>query len=279
MPVVSPKRIVIPVTGLIALGCLLLAVVRPEPGEGEFVVIGLIFGTLFGHTTLAAAWCALGPLPLVWRLPLSLLWLAALVASFVAQNPPGPTEMFVVLAAAMLGQWLIVQAGLWVLAIAYGWRLRFQAGPDSSAPPQRERQFGIRQLMIVTAIVGVLLGTGRIILTNLPAEWNVPGRDVAVIVFLGVAAILVTLPLVVAALLPKRSVPACVVVLIVIGVATIWEFPLLARVDPSAPAEVGYLLCWINAFTAAWILSFTLSVRLCGYSPARATEPSKTSES
>ncbi len=37
------------------------------------MTIGFFFGSFFGHTTLAAAWAALGPGPIGWRVPLSLV--------------------------------------------------------------------------------------------------------------------------------------------------------------------------------------------------------------
>lgn len=247
--------------------------ISPNGDDLGFIPAGLIFGTLFGQTTLAAAWCALGPLPLAWRMPLSLLWIAALVGSFFVNvlRHPGPAEFIYLLAASLLGQWLIVQAILWGLAIAYGWRLHFQLAADDTGgtPRQRDRQFGIRQLMIVTAIIGVLLGTGRIILTNLPPDMHFPGQEVGVVIFLAVSAILITLPLLVAAFLPRVAVVSCVVLLVVIGVATAWQFPLLALVDPTVPKEVAYLLFALNFFAAAWILAFVAAARLCGYETTR----------
>src|SRR4029077_1497547 len=51
-------------TPLIVLGLLLLALLGPN-GRSEYRVLGYFFGTVFGHTTLAAAWIAFGPLPLL----------------------------------------------------------------------------------------------------------------------------------------------------------------------------------------------------------------------
>lgn len=269
----SPQRIIVPVIALIALGCLALMTIGPAAESFRFIAVGLIFGTLFGQSTLAAAWSALGPLPLIWRLPLSLLWIAALVSAFFVNvvRHSAAAEFIIVLAASLLGQWLIVQTILWGLAVAYGWRLHFQAAADyrGSAPQPRDRQFGIRQLMIVTAIIGVLLGTGRIILTNLPPDMDFARGEAPVVIFLGVSAILITLPLLVAAFLPKWAVGSCAVLLVIIGAATVWQFPLLALVDPAVPKDVAYLLFAINFSAAAWILAFVAAARLCGYGTTR----------
>jgi hypothetical protein len=81
---------------LVALGLLLLAVLDPDPPgrTGEYIGLGCVFGTMFAHTTMASAWTAFGPAALVWRLPLSLLWVVMLAAALginVAING-GPDE-------------------------------------------------------------------------------------------------------------------------------------------------------------------------------------------
>jgi hypothetical protein len=269
---VSPKRAIFPVSVLIVLGCLLVAFV--DLGlNASMVWSGLIYGSMFGQTTLAGAWCALGPGRLIWRVPLSLVWVAALVFAFVFNLGMLVRIVFsdfvFVLAGGLLAQWLIVAVTLWALAIVYGWRIQFQPGETFLAQPHGRRQFGIRQLMILTASVGVLLGTGRMVISSFPAILEVSPRDVQIVVFLAIAAILITLPLLVSTLMPKWVVVSCVALLGVIGLATIWEFPLLKFVDPNMPDEVAYLLFSTNYVTAAWILAFALTMWLCGYGTTR----------
>ncbi len=54
-------------TPLVAFGWLLLAVMDPDPPGrlGEYIGIGFFLGTMFGQTTMASAWTAFGPAPLV----------------------------------------------------------------------------------------------------------------------------------------------------------------------------------------------------------------------
>jgi hypothetical protein len=54
---------------LVVPGSFMLGVLSPNATSGpiECIVIGLILGTLLGHTTLAAVWTALGPLPFAVR--------------------------------------------------------------------------------------------------------------------------------------------------------------------------------------------------------------------
>jgi hypothetical protein len=47
--------------------------VNPQSSFLQAIFAGLFWGTMFGHTTLAAVWSAFGPWPLVVRLPLSFL--------------------------------------------------------------------------------------------------------------------------------------------------------------------------------------------------------------
>ncbi len=95
-------RVFVWATPLIVLGWLLIAFLDPDPpGQlGEYIGLGLFFGTMFGQTTMASAWAAFGPAPLVWRLPLSFLWVVMLAVGIginVSING-GPREVPVVMA-------------------------------------------------------------------------------------------------------------------------------------------------------------------------------------
>jgi hypothetical protein len=231
-------------------------------------------GAFFGQTTLASAWAALGPGPLRWRLPLSLVWVALLPLVLViniAIHHPGEGEIAMVIVGVggcLLGQWLVVQLPLWTLALGYGLRLR-HVDDAEDRHDQRERQFGIRHLMVITAIVGVIFGVGRIVVSWQGESFR-PESDVLVFVFLGAAAIALTLPLLLAGLLPRRAVLAVLVVLGLIGVATVWELTLLHAVPGAPPGGPGFGdLIGINAFTAATILAAVAVVRLNGYGVQR----------
>ena len=56
-------RLYLRVGPILALSWLSLALLDPDPGSGlsETIGLGFFFGSLFGHTTLSAAWTALGP--------------------------------------------------------------------------------------------------------------------------------------------------------------------------------------------------------------------------
>jgi hypothetical protein len=250
-------------TPLIAVGLLLLAFAPHR--ISEHLIIGYFFGTLFGHTTLAAAWTSFGPRPLLWRLPLSLVWLLALLVAFACNLTlhGGPAvEIVLIVAACVAGQFLFLQLPFWGLALTSGRRLRY-CEANSLRPDPRETQFGIRQLMIFTTIVAVVLGVGRFAVRYLSDSPRLQG-EWPIFVFLATAAIVMTLPLILAALLPRFAIPAVALVLLLIGLLTFWEVPLLERFHVGGGPDT-LLVVFINSFTAAWVLSIVLIVRISGY--------------
>jgi hypothetical protein len=260
---------------LIFISWLSLAFLDPDPGGGvyETIVLGYFLGSLFGHATLAAAWAALGPGPLLWRMPLSLVWVTMLAVAIginVGVNG-GPNEAPIVIGSCLLGQWLLLQLPLWALALGFKLHLRHADELNQGFDP-RQWQFGIRQLIITTAIVGVVFGIGRLVVTNLSERLNLVSGEGPIFIFLALAAIVLTLPLLLAALMRRWALPGALVVLVLIGAATAWELPLLQSVHKGAgPGTVD--LAAINAFTAAVVLLVASGVRLSGYSLSRQPPP------
>jgi hypothetical protein len=253
---------------------LIVAIGIDGAGGYEYVTIGFFLGSVFGHTTLAAAWAALGPGRIAWRIRLSLVWFVmlqvAIGINLEIHNDPAAT---VVINACLLSQWLIVQLPLWVLASGYG--LRLQHVDDWQEKHDRPtRQFGLRHLMFVTAIVGGIFGAGRILLGWLGHSSGLH-RLAQIFIFLAAAAVILTLPLLLAGLLSRRAVPAVLLILLLIGIATAWEVTLLQMLPGVAEPgwRTGHFVS-INAFTAATILAGVLLLRLNGYgtkAPQQAT--------
>jgi hypothetical protein len=247
---------------LIGLGMLLLLLLDPD--HGEHLILGYLFGTTFGHATLAAAWTSFGPLPFLYRFPLSLLWLVSLVGVLACNIAwhGGPNEVPLIMAGCLAGQFLLLQLPFWGLALLGGMKLHY-CPSQPLLPSRRELQFGIRQLMIFTAIVAVVLGAGRFAVLRLVQFPSLNGEG-PIFVFLAAAAIVVTLPLLLAALLPRYAIPAVALVLLLTGLLTAWEVPLL-RSFHGGPGPDTWHIVTINAFTAAWVLSIALVIRLSGY--------------
>lgn len=254
---------------LVVLGWLLIAFLDPDPPGrlGEYIGLGYFFGSMFGQTTMASAWTAFGPAPLVWRLPLSFLWVVMLAVAIginVGLNG-GPRDAIVVVGGCLIGQWFLVQLPLWGLAMGYGLRLRHRDDVSVTSDP-RDRQFGIRQLLVITAIVAVVFGIGRLIVPNLHfGSYDEP----AIVAFLAVAAIVITLPTLLASLLPRLALPASLLTLVLIGLATAWELPMFRSTGVGrmgGPDAMHFV--WINAFTTIWVLALVLVARWNGYTLA-----------
>jgi hypothetical protein len=258
--------VVLPILGV---NWLLIAVVDPDgPARAwEYVTLGHLIGSIFAQTSLAAAWVALGPWPLSWRLPLSLLWifipLVALACNLGFHG--GPDEVLFTMGACVLVQWLLVQAPLWCLAVMFGLSIKHR-GAFALAGQPRDLQFGIRQLMILTAIVAVVLGVARLLAAWLRAQQLAWDGDTPIFIFLTVAAVAMTLPLMIAALLPRHAIPATLAVLLVIALGTAGEYPLQRALTGGGGGGPDlWHFVWINAFQAFWVLVIAIAVRLCGY--------------
>jgi hypothetical protein len=248
---------------------LMLAFVNPEsPRLGVSAIkIGYLIGSLFAHATLAAAWTALGPAALIWRLPLSLVWimmLAIALAVNMGVNGRRIDEFPVFFGTLVFGQWLVLQFPFW--ALKAGFRFQLQHTDDERSLDPQQWQFGIRQLMIVTAIVGIIFGIGRVVIPHLSRA--VDGESL-LFVWLSVCAVISSLPLLLAALMRRGAVFGVLLVLAMIGGGTYLEVPLLRNVAKSGPRPNIYDLLSVNGFTCGVILVTAATVRMCGYSLTR----------
>jgi len=256
---------------LFAVNWLLLVFLHPDPGQGrvlELATLGLWFGTMFAHTTLVAAWSAFGPIPLVWRLPLSLIWLVllALAIGINMSTNGGSKEAAIMFGALMLGQWFLLQIPLWGMAIGYGIRLQHRDDQERISDP-RQQQFGIRQLLTITTLMGVIFGLGRLLVSSYLGRFNVDGEEYGILAFLGVAAVIVTLPLLLAALLRRHAIPAAVLAAALIILVTYSELPLLQELFPGpggGPGSRDFIA--INAGASVILLFLLMIVRFNGYS-------------
>jgi hypothetical protein len=268
------NRVFVWMSPLLILSWASLALLDPDPIADEFIFLGYFFGSLFAHATLAAAWTALGPGTLAWRFPLSLAWAVSLplaVGINIGLNG-GPNDGVVIVGGCLLGQWLALQFPLWALALGLGLRLRHSDDVQRSANGNQIR-FGIRHLLIVMLIVGVVLGVGRVTVTSLRVS---SGSEVPIFAFLAVAAIVVTLPLLLSALMPRLAAPGVLLALLLMALATAGEMPLLDRLGFSGPETYHFIA--INVASAALILASALIVRWNGYrlyARSRSVEPGR----
>jgi hypothetical protein len=233
---------------LLALSWLTLTLLDPDPGRGVSEVIGL--GYFIGS--------------LVW------LFLLAVGVQVNIEINGGPHDGAVMIGACMLGQWLLLQFPLWGLALGLRMRLRHANEIEQGFDP-RQWQFGIRQLIIITAVVGVMFGVGRMVFTAFGDRFTSIGGEALIFAFLAAAAIVLTLPLLLAGLMRRLAIPGVLLALALIAGATFLEFPLLQRLVRGAGPETIHLAA-INAFSAAMVLAIVTAVRLNGYSLARSVK-------
>ncbi len=240
---------------------------EPQPTPLVYATIGAVFGTLFGLATLAGAWAALGPGRLIWRQPLSLVCLAVLVVAlgihFRVHRVPGNGGILLTFGAGLLAQWIMTQAVLWTIVGGSG--VRLVRSSSKGAWQADHQQFGIRSLMIVTAVIAVLLGLGRALLP--PIIERIDFGPLVIIGYLAIAGVLMLIPLLLAALVPRGAWWVVPFALLLVGLATAVELPLLNTFRKFAGGggpEPGHFL-GINGFQTGWVLAFAGLVRWGGY--------------
>jgi hypothetical protein len=249
---------------LIVVGWLVacLTLTASMGGPETQLVLGLILGTVFQQAILAAAWAAIGPGKLLFRLPVSFVWACAMGAALalpIAAREHDPSVIVLVLTTA--GFWFFGQIPVWLLVALFGVRLHYQAA--AVADDAKQRQFGIAQLMIFTTFVAALLGLGRWLIA---VGW-LPKFQSEVVLLLSLmlcAQVLIGLPLLFGALLKRRVLAGCVLGAFFGAVVTAIEMPLAYKIV-QGPAPDGSILIWLNIVSGIWVLLFAAVVRGSGY--------------
>jgi hypothetical protein len=259
---------------LAALGLVGLGTVFPGDNKSllSLASFGYLFGTMLSLTTLAAAWAVLGTGKLARRMLLSALLVAAVVATFVInlvlhEARGQALDVSVVFGIIFYGQWLFAQVPLWFLAIAYGLRATSLHDEQADAP-HVNRQFGIRQLMTVTAVVAVVLGIGRLLVGWLMRDdqgFSASSEGFLVYGFIAASGVVCILPLVLAMLLSRGATIAAVVSLVFVGFATWAEWSGLQAIPNTLSPDFKWIFVPMNAVQVAWVLAITALLRRGGY--------------
>jgi hypothetical protein len=252
----------------IVCGCLTVAIADPDQGSRrwQYLLVGVVLGTIYGHGTLAAAWTVLGPGSFRIRCVISILWILALAVAFrlnVGKRGGPNLEIVVMVAAFLFMQWLLAQVPLWALTKWYGVRLR-DTDDSNWSIAHRPTQFGIRQLMILTAGIAVVLAIGRIVLPWLSRFVSPRAEELLTFGFLTIAGVLMTLSLLLAALLPRYALIATLIVAALIALGTYWEFPLLKQFAGGGGPNFNHLLA-INVVQCSWILLIACLMNCAGF--------------
>jgi hypothetical protein len=242
-----------------------IGIVTIKPTGPATISLGFFFGSVFAHAALAAAWMVLGPLRFIYRAPLSLIWLMMLAVGVwlnIAING-GPQGAALIFAGCSFGQWTLVVASLAITRTIFGFKLQ-HSDEDQPDALERQFQFGIRQLLMVTSIVAVVLGIGRASMPFLSQHLEFPGgRETSIFTFLGIAAVLVTLPLMIATLMQRWAILGVAITLSLIGLATYWELSLMRVLSIGGPDTRDFVA--INSATTLIMLLLLVVIRFNGY--------------
>jgi hypothetical protein len=255
--------------------------VRPHQFLNEWlraIAVGIFIGSGFASVSAAATWTALGPFRLAVRLPCALVWVlmtGLLVMFNIITSSDGGSHAAMeslVLALAYLSLWVVVQTPLWIVRSIY--RFRLDLPMELNAPGAlSEHQFGIRQLLIVTAVVAAALGAGRLLVLGIGAgasAQRVVSPDWEFLVIIGLFLVsnsLVAFIVVTGALLPRRwrlAVTIGVALVVAISLAESATLMLL----PGGTPGFWYMLLFIgtmNAIQFGWLLASLLLLRAAGY--------------
>jgi hypothetical protein len=163
----------------------------------------------------------------------------------------------------MLSQWVVVQLPLWFAAARYGSYIGLENN-GCRAADHRDKQFGIRQMMIWITLVASVLGAGRLMLGHLrdgawPAKWTL----VAAMPPLVHAA--VSLPILGTVLLRQRVIAATCGALLLSIFATAIEVAVFLPGAPVTGWDLWWHFAFINFVECAMVLAVLLILRMGGF--------------
>ena len=250
------KNLIIAVAGYLTLVCCVIVVFPLRPPGGQHFTVGLAFGSLFGFTILPPNWIAFGPGNRMVRWPLACLMLIAvpLSLSFEAGREIGP----IVLSQIAITVCLFLFAAL----LRFQLRIRLMKPTEPETMPLRVvvTQYGIRHLMILTAVIAVLLSVGRVIV---PLLSRFRMNDLPVWAFLAFSSCVICVPILLSLLTLRNSFWPTISILGLSILATWNEVSLLASLKLRGPDFFHFV--WINFFTLLPVLLVAVGLRRCGY--------------
>lgn len=254
---------------LIVVGCLGVVFARPNYGPPGY---GCFYGTVLSHAFLASFWAVFGPGNMLARGYFSCAWVAAMFLSFRFNMPA--TSLSAIFALFMAAQCFVTFVLLIILRVVSGARLKHRM-TAALEPEKCQRQFGLGPMILLITLIGVSLGVGRLILSYVLDKGLVQAIFPWWFLFAS-AALAISLPFILAALLPRMAIVSLFVGLLFAGIVTLVE--LNSNVLANSPGSQRAVVVAINVVVIAWTLLFSLALRLSGYTlrlSARTTQLSQ----
>jgi hypothetical protein len=220
------------------------------------LAVGFLFGGYLSLIALAAAWTALGLRRPTSRIAQSLLLctfaVSAAVANMVLPTALWPTARFVpreellwpaaLFTTVALVQWFLIAAALVGIRTARNIGLRHVA----NIPPgfaKSDQQLGIRDLLLATAGVGVLLGAVRLIVeSDALNSGNAVTSAAGSFGFVALCNVLLMLPLLVAPLFRRFALLSTAIALVFAICVTLGQS--MTYVDAMNPAHPTQVAIW-----------------------------------
>ncbi len=237
----------------------------PNLRPPDHLGVGLLLGSLFGHSLLASAWVVLGPGGWV-RWPLAVLWCFTIPVAWLINSSlySLQSDMGIVWVSGF-SVVMFVQVVLWPLRL--GLRVRIcdsKAALDFEPAVKFGSQFGIQHLMLVTAVVAAIIAVGRLSLPYVQ-QWISNTHEAPIFAFLIVVTCVLCLPLAFSILaMPKPLLPTVAVIVLTI-LATFCELPLIKTIGIAGRGPDWLHFVLINFFTISPVLMATLALRSSGY--------------
>lgn len=240
----------------VVVGAILIGM--PIDWFGLHFELGMLFGTLYSHLGIAALLASWGPGSLGQRVAAS-LGILSLVLGAIGSHTiySHHFNLLLLITFCALVQYFLMAGFYALLRLRYGLRLQHHSSPTRNIAPS-DRQFGIRQLIILMTAVAVCLALVRAALSGV-------NHETLIFPFLSVVATL-TLGLLTITLLLKRTVAfwAVPLMLVFMVVLTNFELPLMkVFLRGYLPDELHFV--WLNTFSVAWTMFYILLIRVTGY--------------
>ena len=267
-----------------ALICVLLAADLVTPLFFDFqseLLVGVFVGICIGQVNLIAAWAALAPGNVLFRLPWSMLlgvlmWyslvlghrLQELLDSLGVVSSHSDLDMgeTVLLGIILVVGIIVAQIPLWVAGQVFRWKLVCGEMPENIHRPQ----FNLRHLLLGMFLLSLLLGAARVILPT-EGRWSLHMDDElwAILGAVILCNLLITVPCIWGSFVPTAlMLPLAIAWTAYCAVLTLVEFGVLCLFlgsPGSDTVEIVIAFLLLNLSQCGTVLGSFLLLRAAGF--------------